>query len=60
MEYIDAEQAITWNNVNQDPCRHLASLCHNQLGINYEFGPNRNDEWPCLPQETLIITNLHV
>ena len=43
MEFIDAEQAIAWNNVNQDPCRHLASLCHNQLGINYEFGPNRND-----------------
>ena len=25
------QQAITWANVDQDPCRHMTSLGHNEL-----------------------------
>ena len=25
------QQAITWASVDQDPCRHMVSLCHNEL-----------------------------
>ena len=25
------QQAITWTNVDLDPCRHMASLGHNEL-----------------------------
>ena len=27
------QQAITWANVDPDPCRHMASLGHNELKI---------------------------
>ena len=32
------EQAITWNNVDPDLSRHMASLGHNELMLLYKVG----------------------
>ena len=29
------QQAITWANVEKNLCRHMASVCHNELMIKW-------------------------
>ena len=32
---VDRQQAITWANVDLDPCRHMASLGHSELNVTH-------------------------
>ena len=57
------QQAITWTNVDTDPCRHMVSLGHNELrllphlpGANKLTSPALSNpvftEWTYFPVET--------
>ena len=52
------QQAITWTNVDQDPCRHMATLGHNELNVIQPI--QCNHQIKCYIPETWICKLNHL